>query len=149
MYKRQINFVGNQAYNDRRLRSVILSKQSNIFRNLLQADGYSPGRVQVDKNFLTEYYQSRGFADFEVVSAIAEQTPEKRGFILSFTVREGIRYRVGQIRIANNMPGVDTSRLVNRLKVRTGQTYDITEIEATKEDLIERVSAQGLSLIHI
>ena len=68
-----INFVGNQAYNDRRLRSVILSKQSNIFRNLLQADGYSPGRVQVDKNFLTEYYQSRGFADFEVVSAIASK----------------------------------------------------------------------------
>ena len=64
-----VNFVGNQEYNDRRLRSVILSKQSNIFRNLLQADGYSPGRVQVDKNFLTEYYQSRGFADFEVISA--------------------------------------------------------------------------------
>ena len=144
-----INFVGNQAYNDRRLRSVILSKQSNIFRNLLQADGYSPGRVQVDKNFLTEYYQSRGFADFEVISAIAEQTPEKRGFILSFTVREGIRYRVGQIRIANNMPGVDTSRLVNRLKVRTGQTFDITEIEATKEDLIERVSAQGFPFVEV
>ena len=144
-----INFVGNQAYNDRRLRSVILSKQSNIFRNLLQADGYSPGRVQVDKNFLTEYYHSRGFADFEVVSAIAEQTPEKRGFILSFTLREGIRYRIGQIRIANNMPGVDTSRLVNRLKVRTGQTFDITEIDATKEDLIERVSAQGFPFVEV
>ncbi|MEC8038431.1 MAG: POTRA domain-containing protein, partial [Pseudomonadota bacterium] len=144
-----VNFVGNQAYNDRRLRSVILSKQSNIFRNLLQADGYSPGRVQVDKNFLTEFYQSRGFADFQVVSAIAEQTPEKRRFILSFTIREGIRYRVGQIRIANNMPGVDTSQLVNRLKVRTGQTFDITEIEATKKNLIERVSAQGFPFVEV
>ena len=143
-----INFVGNQAYNDRRLRSVILSKQSNIFRNLLQADGYSPGRVQVDKNFLTEYYQSRGFADFEVISAIAEQTPEKRGFILVHGAG-GHCYRVGQIRIANNMPGVDTSRLVNRLKVRTGQTFDITEIEATKEDLIERVSAQGFPFVEV
>ena len=144
-----INFVGNQAYTDRRLRSIILSKQSNIVRNLLQADSYSPGRVTVDRNFLTEYYQSRGFADFEVVSAIAEQTPEKRGFILTFTVKEGIRYRVGQIRIANNLPGVDTSRLVNRLKVRTGQTFDITEVEATQEDLTERVSAQGFPFVEV
>ncbi len=104
-----VNFVGNEAYNDRRLRSVILSQQSNILRSLLQTDGYSPGQVQVDKDFLEEFYQSRGFADFEIISAIAEQTPEKRSFILSFTVREGIRYRVGQIQIANNIPGVDTS----------------------------------------
>lgn len=144
-----INFVGNQAFTDRRLRSVILTKQTNLVRGLLQNDGYAPGRVQVDRNFLTEYYQSRGYADFEVVSAIAEQTPEKRGFILTFTVREGIKYRLGRVRIANNLPGVDTTQLVNRLKVRSGRTYDIADIEETREDLIERVSAQGFPFVDV
>lgn len=144
-----VNFVGNKAYTDRRLRSVILTKQTNLLRNLLQNDGFAPGRIEVDRNFLTEYYQSRGYADFEVISAVAEQTPEKRGFIITFTVREGIKYRIGRVRIANNLPGVDTSQLVNRLKVRTGRTYDVLDIEETREDMEERVSVQGFPFVDV
>ena len=144
-----VNFVGNTAYTDRRLRTAILTRQTNLLRNLLQADGYAPDRIAVDRRFLTEYYQSRGYADFEVISAVAEQTPEKRGLILTFTVKEGIKYRFGRVRIANNLPGVDTSRLVNQLKVRTGRTYDVLDVEETREDMIERVSSQGFPFVDV
>ena len=144
-----VNFVGNTAYTDRRLRSAILTRQTNLLRSILQGDGFAPGRIEVDKNFLTEYYQSRGYAEFEVISAVAEQTPEKRGFILTFTVREGQKYRFGRVRIANNLPGVDTSRLVNQLKVRTGRTYDVLDVDETREDMIERVSSQGFPFVDV
>ena len=144
-----VNFVGNTAYTDRRLRSAILTRQTNLLRNLLQGDGFAPDRIAVDRRFLTEYYQSRGYAEFEVISAVAEQTPEKRGFIVTFTVKEGLKYRFGRVRIANNLPGVDTSRLVNQLKVRTGRTYDVLDVEETREDMIERVSSQGFPFVDV
>jgi len=144
-----VNFVGNTAYTDRRLRSAILTRQTNLLRSLLQEDGFAPGRISVDRRFLTEYYQSRGYADFEVISAIAEQTPEKRGFIITFTVKEGLKYRFGRVRIANNLPGVDTSRLVNQLKVHTGRTYDVMDVEETREDMMERVSSQGFPFVDV
>lgn len=144
-----VNFVGNAAFTDRRLRSAILTKQTNLLRTLLQGDGFAPDRIAVDRRFLTEYYQSRGYAEFEVISAVAEQTPEKRGFIITFTVKEGLRYRFGRVRIANNLPGVDTSRLVNQLKVRTGRTYDVLDVEETREDMIERVSSQGFPFVDV
>ena len=144
-----VNFVGNTSYTDRRLRTAIVTRQTNLLRNLLQVDGYAPDRIAVDRRFLTEYYQSRGYADFEVISAVAEQTPEKRGLILTFTVKEGIKYRFGRVRIANNLPGVDTSRLVNQLKVRTGRTYDVLDVEETREDMIERVSSQGFPFVDV
>ena len=144
-----VNFVGNTAYTDRRLRSAILTRQTNLLRNLLQGDGFAPDRIAVDRRFLTEYYQSRGYAEFAVISAVAEQTPEKRGFIVTFTVKEGLKYRFGRVRIANNLPGVDTSRLVNQLKVRTGRTYDVLDVEETREDMIERVSSQGFPFVDV
>ena len=84
-----------------------------------------------------------------MISAVAEQTPEKRGFIVTFTVKEGLKYRFGRVRIANNLPGVDTSRLVNQLKVRTGRTYDVLDVEETREDMIERVSSQGFPFVDV
>ena len=46
---------------------------------------------------LRRFYLSRGYADFRVVSAVAELTPDREGFFITFTVEEGERYQFGKI----------------------------------------------------
>ena len=61
------------------------------------SDTYDPDRVAYDRELLRKFYLSEGYADFRVVSAVAELTPDRDAFILTFTVDEGERYRFSNV----------------------------------------------------
>ena len=50
-----------------------------------------------DREQLRRFYVSHGYADFHVVSAVAELTPDRSSFYITFTVDEGPRYNFGKI----------------------------------------------------
>ena len=94
---RSINFVGNQEFSDSKLRGVIETKESRWYRFLSTADTYDPDRLTYDRELLRKFYLTEGYADFRVVSAVAELTPDRDGFIVTFTLDEGERYRFGKV----------------------------------------------------
>jgi len=92
---RSINFVGNRQYSDSKLRGIIQTKESRWYRFLTSDDNYDPDRLTYDRELLRRFYLTEGYADFRVVSAVAELTPDRDGFIITFTLDEGERYRFG------------------------------------------------------
>jgi outer membrane protein insertion porin family len=42
-----------------------------------------------DQQKLRQFYLTKGYADFRIVSAVAELTPDKKDFILTYVVEEG------------------------------------------------------------
>ena len=60
-------------------------------------DTYDPDRLTYDRELLRKFYLTEGYADFRVVSAVAELTPDRDGFIITFTIDEGERYHFGKI----------------------------------------------------
>ena len=93
----RIVFIGNQAFDDDDLRSVIQTKEAAWYRFLSSDDTYDPDRVAFDQELLRRYYLAQGYADFNVRSAIAELTPDGERFVVTFTVEEGERYDFGKI----------------------------------------------------
>ena len=47
-----------------------------------------------DQQKLRQFYLTKGYADFRVVSAVAELTPDKKDFILTYVVEEGAALQV-------------------------------------------------------
>ena len=92
-----IDFVGNSIYSDRRLRGVIETSESGIFAVFISSDVYDPDRLELDKELLRQYYFERGYADFTVLSATAELSPDRDGFFITFTVSEGEPYTFGAL----------------------------------------------------
>jgi outer membrane protein insertion porin family len=92
---RSINFVGNRQFADGTLRGVIETKESRWYRFLSTSDTYDPDRLTYDRELLRKFYLSEGYADFRVVSGVAELTPDRDGFVVTFTVEVGERYRFG------------------------------------------------------
>ena len=80
----RIGFVGNRSFSDRRLRSVLESKQAGIFRTLVKRDSFIEDRVAFDQQVLRDFYQSRGYVDFQTLGVTSELTPERDGFLLTF-----------------------------------------------------------------
>src|SRR5215813_1829794 len=91
---RRIDFVGNKVFDDSELRTQILTKESAWYRFLSTSDTYDPDRLTVDRENLRNFYLKNGYADFRVVSSVAELSPDRNAFFITFTVDEGERYKL-------------------------------------------------------
>ena len=106
-----ITFIGNQAFGDARLRNVIETRESGMFGFLRSTDTYDQQRLSADEEQLRRFYLNHGYADFQVISSVADLDRERNTFFITFTVDEGPRYRFGQIFVDSTIPGVDVAEL--------------------------------------
>lgn len=144
-----LTFVGNRAFSDRRLRQVLQTKQAGLLRSLISRDTYAAERVEVDKQLLRDFYQSRGYIDFQVVDATAELARERDGFFVTFTVREGLQYRYGQTSVRSEIPEIDTAPFEAFLNLRRGTTYSPSEMELVIARMETLAARQGLNFVRV
>ncbi|HLI22102.1 MAG TPA: outer membrane protein assembly factor BamA, partial [Stellaceae bacterium] len=121
---RGITFLGNKEFSESTLRDVISTKESRWWRFLSNDDTYDPDRLTYDRELLRKFYLSQGYADFRVVSAIAELAPDRSGFLITFQIEEGQRYHFGKINLANELKDVDPATLKPLLTTSEGDWYN-------------------------
>lgn len=144
-----ITFVGNQAFGDGRLRNVIATRQSGMLSFLRGGDSYDPDRLAADEEKLRQYYLNRGYADFQVVSSVADLDRERNAFFIAFTLREGQRYRYGQIGIDSTIPGVDPAALQRLVLTREGRVFSAQEVEQSLEEITLYLAANGYPFVQV
>ncbi len=145
----KINFLGNTHYSSADLQETITSKESRWYRFFSSADEYDAEKLDYDKEMLRRFYTSRGYADFNVPSAIAELSEDNKSFILTFTLEEGPRYKIGDINITSEIPGVDTARLYKDLEVSKGDWYNATDIEKSIAEMTDTLGKKGFAFVDI
>lgn len=130
-----VRFVGNRRFGDDQLRSEISTKESRWYSFLSADDRYDPDRLSYDQELLRKFYLSQGYADFRVVSAIAELSQSRDVFFITFTVEEGKRYKVGKVDIRSALRGLDPNVLKSDVSFRSGDWYDAGEVQKTVDDM--------------
>jgi outer membrane protein insertion porin family len=146
---RSINFVGNHQYSDSKLRGVLQTKESRWYRFLTSDDSYDPDRLTYDRELLRRFYLTEGYADFRVVSAVAELTPDRDGFIITFTLDEGERYRFGKIDVNIKIKDVPPEAVLPLLTVHSGDWYDAEAVEKSISVLTEQLGNRGYAFVEI
>ncbi len=144
-----INFVGNAAFGATRLREVIQTKESRWYRFLSSDDTYDPDRMTYDRDLLRKFYLSEGYADFRLVSAVAELAPARDGFLVTFTVEEGERYHFGKVTITNELPAIDPATLKALLLTKDGDWYNADAIERSVSALTDALGNLGYAFVDI
>ncbi len=144
-----LRFIGNTKFSDRRLRRVVSTDESTLFNFLSATDTYDPDRLELDKQLLRRFYLSNGYADFEILSAVAELSPDREGFFLTFTVDEGEQYDFGPIDIVSNAEGVNIEELRSLIVAREGADYDVEDIEDSISALTLRLGELGFAFTQI
>ncbi len=136
---RRISFIGNQAFSDSDLRDEIQTTESRWYNFLTSEDTYDPDRLAFDRELLRRFYLSEGYADFRVISAIAELTPDREEFFITFTVEEGERYRFGTVNVQTVLPDLDTELLLSEVVSEEGDWYSSDTVEETIVNLTNAV----------
>jgi outer membrane protein insertion porin family len=145
----RIVFIGNKAIDDDDLRSVIQTKEAAWYRFLSSDDTYDPDRVAFDQELLRRFYLARGYADFNVRSAIAELTPDGERFVVTFTVEEGERYDFGKIDIESKIPDLEPEQLRELLKTKQGDVYNADQIEDSITAVTDEIGELGYAFAQV
>ncbi|WP_062226148.1 outer membrane protein assembly factor BamA [Aureimonas frigidaquae] len=145
----QINFVGNNAFGDRRLKEVIALRETGLFGFLQKSDIYDEDRLRADEETLRRFYYNRGFADFRIVSSVAELDATKNEYFITITVEEGERYAFGNVNIDSTVPGIDAAALQSELETKPGNVYSAEKVEDTLVNLTNAVAAQGYAFAQV
>ena len=145
----RITFIGNKRFSDSQLREAIQTKESAWYRFLSNADVYDPDRLTFDRELLRRYYLKYGYADFRVVSAVAELAPSKSDFFITFTIEEGERYKFGKIDIVSGLRNLDVNLLRQFLTVKEGAWYDADAMETSINQLTDQVGTRGYAFVDI
>ncbi|SBV95641.1 Outer membrane protein assembly factor BamA [uncultured Alphaproteobacteria bacterium] len=149
-YVQKISFNGNTHFSDDRLRDEILTKETAWYRFLSSSDTYDPQRMAFDREKLRRFYLSKGYADFAIQSAVAELSPDREGFFLTFTVDEGKRYEIGSIAIETTLPEFDDPEVLRKeLTFAEGDWYNADEVENSVQALTDAVGALGYAFVDI
>src|SRR5438445_3279027 len=121
---KSIEFIGNVAYSSYRLRDIIKTRESNLLSFLGGADVYDPDRVEADRDLIRRFYLKNGFADVQVVAALTEYDPEKKGFLVTFKIEEGQQYRVASVDFQSSISTLDVAGLRSFSRVRVASVYN-------------------------
>lgn len=146
---KRISFVGNEHFSDGTLRGKIRTSESAWYRFLSSDDRFDPDRLNLDRELLRKFYLSEGYADFRVVSAVGELSPDREGFFITFTINEGERYKFGKVEVTSRFQGLDTDQLRNLLTVGEGEWYDADQVEKSVTALADAVGTLGYAFVDV
>ncbi|MDH6260394.1 outer membrane protein assembly factor BamA [Bradyrhizobium sp. BR13661] len=140
---KSIEFIGNSAFSAARLRDVIKTHESNLLSFLSSGDVYDPDRVESDRDLIRRFYLKNGFADAQVVAALTEYDPDKKGFLVSFKIEEGQQYRVGTVDFRSSIANFDARSLRSLSRVNIGSLYNVELVEKSVEEMQIEASRRG------
>jgi outer membrane protein insertion porin family len=144
---RQINILGNEKFKDGQLLGEMATKQSRFYRFFSSGDSYDPDKLAYDQSKLRQFYLTNGYADFRVVSAVAELTPDKRDFIITYVVEEGERYKFGDVKVESDIR--DFKPQTSLIPFKKGDWYNAKAVEDTVESLTQSAGLFGYAFAEV
>ena len=145
----KINFIGNEEFSDSELRDAVLTAESRWYDLFESNDNYDPDRLEYDRQLLREYYTKQGYADFSVISAVAELTPDRRNFFITFTVDEGPKYKFGKVDVKTTLAKVPGETLESVIPIKPGVQFNSELIESAEESITYATGIGGYAFVEV
>jgi outer membrane protein insertion porin family len=147
---RAINILGNTHFPDGRLRKEMYTRQAGGPLGFLKSnDTYDPDRLAADQQKLRAFYLTQGYADFRVVSALAELTPDRRDFVITYVVDEGPRYKFGTVEADSALRDFPNATVLQLAKIKPGTWFNAKQVEDTVTNLNEAAGNLGYAFADI
>ena len=147
---RAINILGNTHFSDARLRKEMYTRQAGGVLGFLKSnDTYDPDRLAADQQKLRAFYLTQGYADFRVVSALAELTPDRRDFVITYVVEEGPRYKFGTVEADSALRDFPNAEVLKIAKIKPGTWFNAKEVEDSVTNLNEAAGNLGYAFADI
>ncbi|MDR5875375.1 outer membrane protein assembly factor BamA [Halomonas sp. CUBES01] len=146
---RQINIVGNDAFDDETLLDIFeLEDRPGFLFGWFSSDEYSREALAGDIERLRSYYLDRGYVNFEVTSTQVSIGADKSEIFITLNVNEGSQYRVGDVRFTGDLE-IGEQEARDLLTVERGEIFSRQALNASTEALRQRLGAEGFAFADV
>ena len=146
---RQINIVGNDAFDDETLLDIFeLEDRPGFLFGWFSNDEYSREALAGDIERLRSYYLDRGYVNFEVTSTQVSIGADKSEIFITLNVDEGSQYRVGDVRFTGELE-IGEQEARDLLTVERGEIFSRQELNASTEAVRQRLGAEGFAFADV
>ncbi|MEQ7872690.1 outer membrane protein assembly factor BamA [Sphingomonas sp. ASV193] len=147
---RAINIIGNDKFSDSTLRKQMYTKQAGGPLGFLKSnDSYDPDRLAADQQKLRAFYLTQGYADFRVVSALAELTPDRKDFVITYVVEEGKRYKFGDVTAESDLRDFTDAQVMKIADIHKGEWFNAKRVEDTVDALNSAAGNKGYAFAQV
>jgi len=145
----RINFVGNKVFDSDTLKGNIATEESRWWKFLASNDNYDPNRLAFDREQLRRFYVNHGYADFKVVSAVAQLSPNHQDFYVTFTLDEGPKYTFGKVTINSQIKELTENDLRPLVPVSSGDVYSGDAVQKAIDALTNAAGTKGYAFAQV
>ena len=145
----RISFIGNKVFDDSTLKGQIATEESEWWRFLSSNDNYDPDRLAFDREQLRRFYLKNGYADFRVVSAVAELSPDRQSFYITFTLEEGAPYSIGKVVINSKIRELTATSLRPLVRFAQGDRYNAELVDKSIDALTNAAGTKGYAFAQV
>jgi outer membrane protein insertion porin family len=145
----RISFIGNKVFDDNTLKEQVATEESQWWKFLSSNDNYDPDRLTFDREQLRRFYLRQGYADFRVISAVAELSPDRENFYITFTVDEGARYKFGKIVIESKIKELTPQALRPAVPIFEDSVYNAELVDKSIDALTNAAGTKGYAFAEV
>ena len=138
----KIFFLGDKKIREKKLRDIITSQENRFWKFIARSVYLNKARIELDKRLLKNYYRNKGYYEVVVKSTNVEYA-EGEGFILTYNINAGKRYKFKKI-YANVSEVLDQTAflsLQNEFDKLVGSYYSQRKLKSVL-DKIDKLSEQ-------
>ncbi|MBD3840007.1 MAG: outer membrane protein assembly factor BamA, partial [Epsilonproteobacteria bacterium] len=145
IYIKNIDFAGANNLSHSELQKALANKEEDIA-------GWLPGlnngvakidQLEYDSARLKDTYMQNGYLDAEVSDSLMRVDSGSYKADISYKIKEGEQYRVGDVSIASLPDGVDKEELNDSLKLLKGKVFNVNKMRTDIELIRDAVGDLG------
>lgn len=145
---KQINIVGNTAFDDKTLLNKLELSTSNLISFYTKNDQYSKQKLAGDLETLRSYYLDRGYINFAIESTQVAITPDKKDIYVTINIKEGDVYSLEKVKLAGNLI-VPSEELIKLVSVGPGEIFSRKSATETSKAISDRLGDEGYSFANV
>ncbi|PTN12967.1 outer membrane protein assembly factor BamA [Nitrosomonas aestuarii] len=145
---KQINFVGNAAFEDKTLRGLFVLTTPGLLTWFTKNDQYSKQKLSADLESLRSYYLDRGYLEFSIDSTQVSITPDMKDIYITVNVSEGEQYTVSDIKLAGELL-VPEEELKKLILLQPGEVFAREKLTESVKLISDRLGDDGYAFANV
>jgi outer membrane protein insertion porin family len=142
-----IDFEGNTAFSDRKLRGVMQTREKWLFSFITGSGVLNKDVLRTDTERLTAWYYDHGYVTVRVDEPQVERRDETLHVVIK--IDEGDQFDVGEVKFAGkDLPG-DGEKLREGLATVPGETFAANALREDVQKLTERLAEDGYAFANV
>jgi outer membrane protein insertion porin family len=139
---RRVSFVGNKVLSDAELMPRLVNREDAFSARMAGLGRYLPQARGEDRTGLRSAYHDRGYIFVEITGPRVTVDPDLGGVRLEFTLKEGPRYQLGDLKLSGMPEGF-------RFPYESGEPFAVSRIRGAVQATLDRYRAQGYALAKV